>query len=255
MHPSITHGAFSWSELMTADPDAAIKFYATILPWANQTMPMPQGDYHLQKVGEKPVAGVMAPPDADIPTAWVHYITVDDVDDVAARAVELGGNGSFSYNAIDNEAVTYCNTDDGGFTDLDKWTSLSGGIQTKYLLYTDIAQVVGAGPFDLAPGNSTEVAFALVAAESVDDVLLYADNAQRLWNEKLAALPTGVGTSRLPDPDVSTSLGSPYPNPTAGPVTFPVQIGRPVESSLVISDILGRAVARVPVRPSTPGRQ
>ena len=91
MHPSLTHGAFSWPELMTADPDSAVKFYGKLLGWTNQVMPMPQGDYHLQMIGKQPVAGIMNLPQPELPTVWVHYITVDDVDAVAEAAVKLGG--------------------------------------------------------------------------------------------------------------------------------------------------------------------
>ena len=91
MNPSATHGAFSWPELMTADPEAAVGFYGKLLGWAHQVMPMPQGDYHLQLIGKQPVAGIMNLPQPELPTVWVYYITVDDVDAVAAKAVELGG--------------------------------------------------------------------------------------------------------------------------------------------------------------------
>ena len=90
MHPSKTHGAFSWSELMTTDPQAAVKFYDSLLGWTNRTMPMPQGDYHVQMIGELPVAGIMQLPQPGLPTAWLYYITVDDVDATAKKAVELG---------------------------------------------------------------------------------------------------------------------------------------------------------------------
>ncbi len=86
-----THGAFSWSELMTADPDAVVKFYGTVLGWSDKVMPMPQGDYHVQMAGERRAGGIMALPDPGLPTAWLQYITVDDVDETAKRAVELGG--------------------------------------------------------------------------------------------------------------------------------------------------------------------
>ena len=35
-----THGAFSWSELMTSDPTAAAAFYGPLFGWTVQTMDM-----------------------------------------------------------------------------------------------------------------------------------------------------------------------------------------------------------------------
>jgi len=57
-----THRAFSWNELMTRDPDAALAFYTALLGWTTQTMAMPDGNYHVVRVGETPVGGVMAIP-------------------------------------------------------------------------------------------------------------------------------------------------------------------------------------------------
>ncbi len=90
-----THGAFSWNELMTSDPGAAITFYTALLGWSTQKMPMPGGDYHVVKVGDVSVGGVMAiPSDAKaggMPPNWGSYVTVADVDATARKAVELGG--------------------------------------------------------------------------------------------------------------------------------------------------------------------
>lgn len=90
-----THGAFSWNELMTTDPDAALAFYGALLGWTTQKMAMPDGDYHVVRVGETSVGGVMAmPPGAQaggMPPAWGSYVTVTDVDATARKATELGG--------------------------------------------------------------------------------------------------------------------------------------------------------------------
>ncbi|MFN0183569.1 MAG: VOC family protein [Aquabacterium sp.] len=88
-----THGAISWSELMTSDAGKACEFYKGLFGWKIETMPMPQGDYHVVKVGDTSIAGIMATP-ADgppMPPAWGSYVTVDDVDASAKLAVALGG--------------------------------------------------------------------------------------------------------------------------------------------------------------------
>jgi hypothetical protein len=90
-----TPGAFSWNELMTSDPAAALAFYTALLGWSSSTMPMPDGDYHVLKVGETAVGGVMAlPPEAKaggMPPCWGSYVTVADVDATARKAAGLGG--------------------------------------------------------------------------------------------------------------------------------------------------------------------
>lgn len=90
-----TPGAFSWNELTTPDPEAALAFYSALLGWTTQKMTMPGGDYHVVKVGETSVGGVMATPPqakaAAMPPSWGSYVTVADVDATARRATELGG--------------------------------------------------------------------------------------------------------------------------------------------------------------------
>ena len=88
-----THGAFSWSELMTSDPQAAANFYSQLFGWKVDTMPMGEGQYRVLKVGENSVGGVMGmPPGAPpMPPVWGCYVTVDNVDETVALAIKLGG--------------------------------------------------------------------------------------------------------------------------------------------------------------------
>lgn len=88
-----TPGAFSWNELMTSDPAAAARFYGDLFGWTVASMPMPDGEYRVVKVGDAPVGGMMAlPPDAGpMPPAWSCYVTVADVDATLARCASLGG--------------------------------------------------------------------------------------------------------------------------------------------------------------------
>ena len=88
-----THGAFSWSELMTSDPAAAAAFYGKLFGWTFDTMPMPQGDYHVVKAADTGVGGIMAfPPESPpMPPHWGCYVTVNSVDDTLVQCASLGG--------------------------------------------------------------------------------------------------------------------------------------------------------------------
>ena len=91
-----THGAFSWAELITTDAKAAAKFYADLLGWTMEEMPqsLGEGTYTVAKNAGRVVGGIMdIPPQAKgAPPAWGMYITVDDVDAVAAKVEALGGS-------------------------------------------------------------------------------------------------------------------------------------------------------------------
>lgn len=88
------HGMFCWNELMTRDTAAAEKFYTGLLGWKAVDSGMPDMKYTLLKVGDKDAGGMMdMPPDVpkEVPSHWMAYITVDDVDALAKKTVELGG--------------------------------------------------------------------------------------------------------------------------------------------------------------------
>lgn len=93
MNPFQTPGAFSWSELMTPDPEAAARFYGSLFGWTVKTMDMGTGPYHVASVGDDQVAGLMKPPpeQATMPPMWGVYITVSDADETVARCAALGG--------------------------------------------------------------------------------------------------------------------------------------------------------------------
>ncbi len=91
--PLKKHGHFSWNELMTNDVDSAKKFYSELLGWNMEAMQCEETDYTLLKEGGEDVGGIMAIPDdaAEMPPMWNAYVTVDDVNDVAAQVERLGG--------------------------------------------------------------------------------------------------------------------------------------------------------------------
>ena len=90
-----TSGAFSWSELMTSDPEAALRFYRPLFGWTLDKMPMPDGTYHVIKADGTAIGGVMKMPAeaaaGGMPPSWGSYVTVKDVDACAAQVKTLGG--------------------------------------------------------------------------------------------------------------------------------------------------------------------
>lgn len=93
MNAMQTHGAPSWSELTTTDPQAAMQFYGQLLGWTFDPMAMEGGTYQVVKVEGESVAGIMAMPSGApaMPPSWGTYMTVDNVDECAKRAESLGG--------------------------------------------------------------------------------------------------------------------------------------------------------------------
>ncbi len=90
----ITAGTFCWNELAVRDTEKATAFYTALFGWTSETSkegPMP---YTVFKMGEHPVGGMIQMDSnwpEDVPSHWGCYISTDDVDATATRAVELGG--------------------------------------------------------------------------------------------------------------------------------------------------------------------
>lgn len=93
--PMPVAGDWVWHELMTTDVAGAQAFYSGLFGWTYSLMEMPGFTYHLvQQPGKPQHGGLMAlqPGMEGVPPHWMIYVMVDDVDAVAAKAVELGGS-------------------------------------------------------------------------------------------------------------------------------------------------------------------
>ena len=96
------HGAISWSELITTDVDAAKSFYGEVFNWTFEDAPMEGMTYTLFNANGKEIGGIMPTPEQaeGMPPAWGLYITVDDVDATAEKAVGLGAKISMPPSDI-----------------------------------------------------------------------------------------------------------------------------------------------------------
>jgi predicted enzyme related to lactoylglutathione lyase len=88
-----TSGRFVWHDLMTTDVKSALAFYGELFGWKTTEMDMgPGGKYLMIKAGDRDIGGIVEL-DAKhgIPSHWIGYCAVADVDGAARRAAELGG--------------------------------------------------------------------------------------------------------------------------------------------------------------------
>jgi uncharacterized protein len=92
-NPFEQSGAFSWSELITADPAGAKDFYGKLFGWEMNDRPMEGMTYTVISAGGEEVGGIMGtPPTATgMPSRWGTYVTVEDADATAHLAINLGG--------------------------------------------------------------------------------------------------------------------------------------------------------------------
>ncbi|MBT1004110.1 VOC family protein [Paenarthrobacter sp. DKR-5] len=91
--PDITPGAPCWIDLMTADPDRAKEFYASLFGWTYETGDEEKyGGYIMAFKNGAPVAGIMKnEPQSGYPDVWTTYLRVEDIASTANAAVTHGG--------------------------------------------------------------------------------------------------------------------------------------------------------------------
>ncbi len=85
------HGEICWSELSTTDVEGCKRFYSDMFGWTYS------GGADYQEIhlgGGKQFGGIMqkASELENVPSHWMSYVSVDDIDASMAKAVELGGS-------------------------------------------------------------------------------------------------------------------------------------------------------------------
>jgi predicted enzyme related to lactoylglutathione lyase len=90
--PKMGPGQFCWHEIISANPQGALRFYTQLYGWGELRQDMPSGPYQMFTAGKQQVAGVLPrPAEVKGPPMWLSYVAVSDVDASANLAVHLGG--------------------------------------------------------------------------------------------------------------------------------------------------------------------
>ncbi len=90
-------GSFCWADLATPEPEAAKAFYTGVFGWETTDVPAGEaGVYTMLTKGGKNVAALYQLSkemrDMGIAPHWLSYVSVEDADESAAKAADLGGN-------------------------------------------------------------------------------------------------------------------------------------------------------------------
>lgn len=93
--PDARHGHVHWNELNTWNVEKAREFYGRTLGWTFEPVPMQEGgEYTVCRSAGELAAGVFELRKGmgldDVPSHWLAYIAVDDVD-ARLREIEAGG--------------------------------------------------------------------------------------------------------------------------------------------------------------------
>ena len=78
-------------ELATTDPEKAKSFYRTVFAWAMEDVDVEGSPYTLVQTPDGINGGLMKSPNENVPTNWLPYVQVDDIEATLGRVEELGG--------------------------------------------------------------------------------------------------------------------------------------------------------------------
>ncbi|RTQ44859.1 T9SS type A sorting domain-containing protein [Hymenobacter gummosus] len=154
------------------------------------------------------------------------------------RLLLPGARAAASYYAINNvdqaNAPIYFGN---GFSSAEKFLTLSSGTRqrsTGTVSGTDASHVVGALLGRLAPGDSTVVTFAVLAAPTLSQLQAAADAAQVRYLQVLSTRPAAR-------PPLDWQV---YPNPSRGVLHVQLPSAAATGSALTLLNALGQPVAR-----------
>jgi hypothetical protein len=90
---SYATGQPCWADVANPDVDAAARFYSELFGWQADKAPQPEaGGYTMFSRDGKYVAAASPPMQEGTPPHWTVYLAADDVDGIAARIRDAGGN-------------------------------------------------------------------------------------------------------------------------------------------------------------------
>ncbi|MEO8446151.1 MAG: S8/S53 family peptidase [bacterium] len=146
-----------------------------------------------------------------------------------------------NYWAIDNEqniAGNPWNVYDG-YTDVEKYQSLSSGIGRQQAGGTtgrDVSNTIGSGPYTIAANSEITVTFALIAGDNLADLQANCVAAKNKYSSVLGIVNYN---SQIPD---QYSLSQNYPNPFNPSTLIKFNLTSAGYTSLKIYDMLGKEV-------------
>ncbi|MBL8006066.1 MAG: S8 family peptidase [Ignavibacteria bacterium] len=170
------------------------------------------------------------------------YIWRTDNNPATYAGMSLLSSNNPSYWAIDNDNTIAGNPWGiyDGFTDTEKFQSLSSGIgrtQAGVTAGRDVANVLGSGPYTIPAGGEITIAFALIAGDNLNDLKANAIAAKTKYNTLVSVVNYN---SEIPS---SYSLSQNYPNPFNPSTNIKFALPSAGFASMKIYDMSGKEVS------------
>lgn len=166
-----------------------------------------------------------------------------DTNGIWAAIKLLSHNGTFNHYAIDNYAANGGLDLSDGFSGSEKYSSLTtaradAGITLNPATGNDVISVVSAAGISLAPGDSVEVTFALIAGENLAMIQSSAEAAQIKYDNVLSVENLNIVAA-------TTKLKEIYPNPASKQAHIEFALASSEKTTIGIYNLLGDKVKDV----------
>jgi serine protease len=154
--------------------------------------------------------------------------------------VSLLSDQDVNFRAIYNDEAAAGNPSWGiydGFTNDEKWQSISGGVEYIIAGPEDVSFTISAGPFNIDPYDVQIVTFAMIAGDDLASLQIHADSAQAFWAE---LEPLGIDDNKEEQGSpFSYQLNQNYPNPFNPETNIEFAIAKAGIVELTIYNALG----------------
>ena len=168
------------------------------------------------------------------------------------RPVTLGGNGR-DFSNIPTRFMFSGNPVTRAY-----WTEMNADGQGTSIAPADRRFVAGSGPFEMQPGSTQEILFAIVWArgdDHLDSVRLLKNQTRRLHEvaERILVPNATVPSKTRREPDPVLGFAQNYPNPFRRSTTIRYSVPQPMYVRLTVYDVLGRTLLHLVDEHQTPG--
>ena len=184
------------------------------------------------------------------PSNRMGYIWSTDSAGLWGGMKLLSHTAGFNHYALDNTANNGGINMTDGYDNSEKYTSLStarANSGTATVPGNDVLSVVSSGPFTLAPGDSIEVAFALIAGTNLLELQEGAAAAQAMYDSRF------VGIIHA-GPALEEGLHSVFPNPSINMSTVEFSLTDNGRADLAVYSMLGERMKVIMSDNPGPGR-
>jgi len=152
------------------------------------------------------------------------------------------GSALISHNNYHFRAILNAGNDGGwgiydGFTDAEKWESISGGLTKTQAGAGDVSCVVAGGPYTINPNDTLNVAFAVLAGNNLSELQTNLGYAKQKWNQII----TDVRDENSVVYDYQ--LHQNYPNPFNPSTKIKYSVKETNYVEIKLYDLIGREIA------------